>query len=81
MDDKFASLDLPLRPEAWAYRMPQSLLGLVPTFWALPTLPAPSSGLWNHPSLTATLGPAQPCETRRRFGLHSCSRSRQQAEN
>src|SRR5262249_48037981 len=27
MDDKFPPLNLPLRPEAWAYRMPQAFLG------------------------------------------------------
>jgi hypothetical protein len=32
MDDKFPPLDLPLRPETWAYRMPQAFLGLVPAF-------------------------------------------------
>ena len=56
MDDKVSPFTWSLQPEAWAYRMPQPFLGLAPTFWALPTLPAPSSGLWNHPSLTATLG-------------------------
>jgi hypothetical protein len=56
MDDKFPPLDLPLRPETWAYRMPQAFLGLVPAFSAMPP-PAPSSDAWNHGSLTVHFGP------------------------
>src|SRR5262249_47094698 len=57
MDDKFPPLDLPLRPETWAYRIPQAFLGLVPAFSAMPTPPAPSSDAWNHGSLTVHFGP------------------------
>src|SRR5262245_27392895 len=56
MDGKFPPLDLPLRPETWAYRMPQAFLGLVPAFSAIPTPPAPSSDAWNHGRLTVHFG-------------------------
>jgi Large polyvalent protein associated domain 23 len=56
MDDKFPPLDWPLRPETWGYRMPQAFLGLAPTFWVMPTPPAPSSDIWNHGSLSTALG-------------------------
>ena len=56
MDDKFPPLNLPLRPETWAYRMPQAFLGLAPTFSTMPTPSAPSSDIWNHGSLAALLG-------------------------
>ena len=56
MDDKIPPLDLPLRPETWAYRIPQAFLGLVPAFSAMPP-PAPSSDAWNHGSLTVHFGP------------------------
>ena len=58
MDDKFPPLNLPLRPETWAYRMPQAFLGLDPTFWAMPTPHAPASDVWNHGSLAVL--PASP---------------------
>ena len=57
MDDKFPPLNLPLRPEAWAYRMPQAFLGLAPTLWTMPTPPSPSSDVRNHRSLIAPFGP------------------------
>src|SRR5262245_2270602 len=57
MDDKFPPLDLPLRPETWAYRMPQAFLGVVPTFSTMPTLPAPSSDIWKHGNLATVFGP------------------------
>jgi hypothetical protein len=57
MDDKFPPLDLPLRPETWAYRMPQAFLGLAPTFSAMPPPAAPSRDIWNHSGLAALLGP------------------------
>src|SRR6266567_7878851 len=57
MDDKFPPLDLSLRPETWAYRMPQAFLGLTPTFWAMPTPLAPLSDVWNHRGLIAPFGP------------------------
>jgi len=56
MDDKFPPLNLPLRPETWAYQMPQAFLGLAPTFSTMPTPSAPSSDIWNHGSLAALLG-------------------------
>ncbi len=58
MDDKFPPLNLPLRPETWAYRMPQAFLGLDPTFWAMPTPHAPASDVWNHGTLAVL--PASP---------------------
>ena len=58
MDDKFPPLDLPLRPETWAYRMPQTFLGLPPTFSAMPPPPARSGDIWNEDSLAALLGPS-----------------------
>jgi len=57
MDDKFPPLDWSLRPETWAYRMPQAFLGLAPTFWTMPTPPSPSSDVGNHRSLIAPFGP------------------------
>jgi hypothetical protein len=57
MDDKFPPLDLPLRPDTWAYRMPQAFLGLAPTSWAMPRPPAPSSDVWNDRSLIVPFGP------------------------
>src|SRR5215471_15618957 len=57
MDDKFPPLDWSLRPETWAYRMPQAFLGPTPTFWAMPTPPAASSDVRNHRSLIAPFGP------------------------
>src|SRR5262245_31125843 len=56
MDDKFPPLDLPLRPETWAYRMPQAFFGLAPTFSAMPLPPARSGDIWNQGSLAALLG-------------------------
>jgi len=56
MDDKFPPLDLPLRPEIWAYRMPQAFLGLTPTFSAMLLPPTPSGGIRNQGSLAALLG-------------------------
>jgi len=58
MDNKFPPLDLPLRPETWAYRMPQAFLGLTPTFSAMPLPPAQSGDIWNEDSLAALLGPS-----------------------
>ena len=58
MDDKFPLLDLPLRPETWAYRMPQVFLGLPPTFSAMPLPLAQSGDIWNQGSLAALLGPS-----------------------
>ena len=57
MDDKFPPLDLPLRPETWAYRMPQAFLGVVPTFSMMPTPPAPSNDIWKHGNLATVFGP------------------------
>jgi hypothetical protein len=57
MDDNFPPLDLPLRPDTWAYRMPQAFLGLAPTFSAMPLPPARSGDIWNQGSLAALLGP------------------------
>ena len=57
MDDKFPPLDLPLRPETWAYRMPQAFLGVVPTFSTMPTPPAPSDDIWKHGNLATVFGP------------------------
>jgi Large polyvalent protein associated domain 23 len=57
MDDRFPPLNLPLRPETWAYRTPQAFLGLAPTFWAMPTPHAPASDFWNHGSLAALPAP------------------------
>lgn len=56
MDDKFPPLDLPLRPETWAYRMPQAFLGVVPTFSTMPTPPAPWSDIWKHGNLATVFG-------------------------
>jgi hypothetical protein len=56
MDDKFPPLDLPLRPETWAYRMPQAFLGVIPTFSTMPTPPAPSSDIWKHGNLATVFG-------------------------
>src|SRR5215467_4320533 len=56
MDDKFPPLDWSLRPETWAYRMPQAFLGLAPTFWTMPTPLSPSSDVRNHRSLIAPFG-------------------------
>jgi Large polyvalent protein associated domain 23 len=58
MNDKFPPLDLPLRPQTWAYRMPQTFLGLPPTFSAMSLPPAQSGDIWNEDSLTALLGPS-----------------------
>src|SRR5262249_38543923 len=57
MDDKFLPLDLPLRPETWAHRMPQAFLGLAPSFSAMPLPRTPSGDIWNQGSLAALLGP------------------------
>ena len=57
MDDKFPPLDLPLRPETWAYRIPQAFLGVVPTFSAMATPPAPSSDIWKHGNLATVFAP------------------------
>jgi hypothetical protein len=58
MNDKFPPLDLPLWPQTWAYRMPQTFLGLPPTFSAMPPPPAQSGDIWNEDSLAALLGPS-----------------------
>src|SRR5215831_8327885 len=57
-DDNFPPLDLPLRPDTWAYRMPQAFLGLAPTFSAMPLPLARSGDIWNRGSLAALLGPS-----------------------
>jgi hypothetical protein len=57
MDDKFPPLDLPLRPETWAYRIPQAFLGVIPTFSTMATAPAPSSDIWKHGNLATVFGP------------------------
>ena len=57
MDDKFPPLDLPLRPETWAYRIPQAFLGVVPTFSMMPTPPAPSNDIWKHGNLATVFAP------------------------
>ncbi len=64
MDDKFPPLDLSLRPETWAYRMPQAFLGLTPTFWAMPTPLAPLSDVWNHRGLIPFWTASQPRDSR-----------------
>lgn len=58
MNDKFLPLDLPLRPQTWAYRMPQTFLGLPPTFSPMPLPPAQSGDIWNEDSLAGLLGPS-----------------------